>query len=114
MGKYDSVKGVTFRLRPAMDGVVLRSRYNLKICGVRTLKTTDEGRSDPSSKERVLTISLLAATPSGIAIDVDVRRPEGESVVNRVIFVTLCLVVFGTCFSGDGIDDAIDKRRVPG
>ena len=97
-----------------MNSIVFRGRHDFEIFGVSTLQTTDEGGPDLTGKERVFAVSLLPATPTRIANDVDVWRPESEAVVNRMVFVSYRTVVFGSRFGGDRIPNTSNKRCIPG
>ena len=42
---------------------------------LRTLQSTHHGESHPCGQIRVFTVSLLSASPSRVAEDIDIRRP---------------------------------------
>ncbi len=70
--------------------------------------------AEVGGEEGIFAVGLLAAAPARIAEDVDVRRPDGETVVDGVNVVADGLVVFGAGFGGDDGGDLVDERRVPG
>ena len=64
-------------------------------------------------RKRIFAVGFLAAAPAGIAKDVDVRRPEGESVKDAVVAFALGLVVFGTGLGGDDVAHGVDDGGIP-
>ena len=96
MRRNDGVECMAIGLWSAMDSEVLRSRHNFEISRIRALQATDEGGPNLSGEEGIFSVGLLTAAPSRITNDVDVRGPEREAIVDRVIVFTLSLVVFGS------------------
>src|SRR5216683_8167091 len=78
-----------------MNCEVFRRRDCPKVFGVCPLYASDELSRESAGKVRILSQSLLAASPSGIAEDVDVWGPECQSIVAAGVSFPLCLVV--TC-----------------
>ena len=76
---YGHVGGVARRLGAAVHGVVFGRRDDAVISGVFTLHPGDEGHAHAPGEERVFAVGLLAAAPTRIAKDVDVRSPEVEA-----------------------------------
>ena len=97
-----------------MDGVVLGRGDDAEIAGIVALHATDEGDGHAAGEEGVFSVGFLTAAPAGIAKDVDIRRPEGESEELFMLVVTNCLVVFCTGFGGDGLAHSVDELRIPG
>jgi hypothetical protein len=81
---------------------------------VVALESGDEGYAKTSGEERIFAIGFLAASPSGIAENIDVGRPESETVVAAEIVVGNGVVIFGAYFGGDDIGDRVDEVGVPG
>src|SRR5205823_1167432 len=71
-----NVGEMTRGFRPAVNGEMLRRRDNSKIVGIVSLHSGNERHRQPPAQERIFSIRLLSAAPSGIAEDVDVGRPE--------------------------------------
>src|SRR5579863_8186649 len=101
-------------LGTAVDRVMLGRGDRTKVFRVVTLNAFDKGGAEPTSQERIFPVGFLAASPARIAKDVDVGRPDGESVVAIVIIVGDGVVVFGARFSRDDFADGVEKGRVPG
>ena len=79
------------------------------------LQTTHEGRSQLAGEIGVLAPCLLATTPTRIAENVDIGRPEGKPLVDQSVALPAeCLVILGTALVGDGGGDALDERGIPG
>ena len=77
----DGVEGVARGLGPRVHGEMLHGRDRLQVFRVIALHPTDELHGEPAGEERVLPVCLLAAAPARIAEQIDVRRPEGESLI---------------------------------
>src|SRR5215469_17213580 len=75
-----NIEAVAQGFGPAVDGVVLAGGDSFGMLGIGTLYTRDECVAHSGGEEWVLAVGLLAAAPARIAEDVDVRRPEGQSV----------------------------------
>jgi hypothetical protein len=78
-----------------VHGEVLACGYGAQVVGIVALYAVDEGNSQSGGQERVFAVGFLAAAPAGIAKDVDVGRPEGESIEDSVVALALRLVVLG-------------------
>ena len=85
-----------------------------EIVRIVSLHAGDEGDGHAAGEEGIFAVGLLAASPAGIAKDVDVGRPEGESEELLVLVVAHGFVVFGARFGGDGLAHGVDHLRVPG
>ncbi len=96
------VEGVPLRLGAAVDGEVLGGGDHLEVARVVALQALHERDAHARGKEGVLAVGLLAATPSRVAEDVDVRRPEREALVAPPLPARRELVVLGPSFVGDG------------
>ncbi len=108
------VEAVAQLLRTAMHGEVLAGGDGAQVFEVVALDAGDKGNAQSAGEERVLAVGLLASAPAGIAEDVDVGRPEGQSIKDAVVAFTLGLVIFGPRLRGDDIAHAVDDRGVPG
>ena len=76
------------------------------------LQPGDKGFSETGSQIRVFSVGLMAAAPPGVAENINVRGPHGQTVIN--IPVALCRkgIVFCSCFGGNGICDLFQKLIV--
>ncbi len=101
-------------LGAGVHGEVLGRRDDAEVVGVGALHAGDEGDGHAAGEERVFAVGLLAAAPTGIAKDVDVRRPEGEAEELLVLVVADGFVVFGAGLGGDDLGFMMNERCVPG
>ena len=97
-----------------MHGKVLAGGHRAQVAEILALHSGDKGDAQPCGEERVLAVCLLAATPAGIAEDVDVGRPESQAVKDAVIPFPLGLVVLGAGFGGNHVPHGADHDRIPG
>src|SRR6185503_3230746 len=107
-----SVKAMALRLRPRMDSVVLRSCYHFQILRIVTLQSFNECHTESTCQIRVFAISLLSSSPARVTKNIDVWRPERETVKTVVVTASLSLVVLGPSFVRDHIGDAIHELRI--
>jgi len=107
------VKMVPLRLRAAMHRIVLGRRRDLQVCGITSLEPFHHGHANPAGQEWVFSIGLLSTSPAGIAEDVDVRRPEGESLVDTPIALADGLVMLGSRLGGGHLGHLLDEWYVP-
>ena len=76
------VEAVARLLRPAMHGKVLGAGQQLHVFAVRrALQSAHYGQSHACVHVRVFAVSLLSASPARVAEDIDVGRPERQSLV---------------------------------
>ena len=71
---------MALRFRPGVNGVVLRSRDDFQILRIVTLQSFDECDTEPAGEVRIFAVGFLSASPARVAKDIDVWRPEGETV----------------------------------
>jgi hypothetical protein len=110
---HHCIELVPRRLRPAMHGEVFHRCDGLEILRVIALKTVNELHRQCSGEKRILSVSLLPPSPSRIAEQVDVGRPEGEALVAAVAVVADVLVVLGARFVGDHRRREKHQRIIP-
>lgn len=89
-----------------------RRRWSCCIRTGRPLKTVDHGLAEHRREVRVLAVGLLAAAPARVAEDVDVRRPERQSLIAEMVSVAHD-VVFRAGLVAHCVEDVVDERRVP-
>ncbi len=85
------------RFRTAVDSIMFCTSMELVIILVIALKAIDTGFAHYRCKVRVLSVSLLAAAPSWITENVDIRCPEGKTIVLLVFASADCVIVLGSC-----------------
>ena len=78
-----------------------------------SLQTVHNGQAHALSQVRVFAVGLLTASPTGVAEDVDVRRPERQTLVALHVTRLLCLLVFGAGFVADGREHLVKQFVVP-
>ncbi len=108
------IEAVAQLLGAAVHREVLTGGDGAQMLEVVALHSADEGDAEAAGEERVFAVGFLAAAPARIAEDVDVGRPEGESIEDAVIAFALGLVVFGAGFRGNDVAHAADHSRIPG
>ena len=97
----------------AVNGVMFGSGNRFEVTRVVALKAGDESDAKTGGEERIFAVGFLAASPTRIAEDVDVGRPEGETVVASGTVVEDGVVVFAAGFGGDDVSDAVEEVDVP-
>ncbi|KAF5035068.1 hypothetical protein DSECCO2_589490 [anaerobic digester metagenome] len=94
---HNCIKAMPERLRSTVGGKVLDAGGGLEN-GTTTLQSLDEGHCQALGQIRVLTESFLPASPAGVAKDVDIRRPDGKSLVDVTVAFGFVQVVFCPLF----------------
>ena len=79
------IETVTHRFRTAVDSIMLGTSMGLVVLLVITLHALYILDTEDGHQIRVLSVGLLAAAPAGIAEDVDVRAPEGQLGIARIV-----------------------------
>src|SRR6185436_7828792 len=87
------VETVTLRFRTTMHCVMFRRGYYFEVARVITLQSAYELNAKSCGEIRIFAVGFLAASPTWIAKDVDVRTPESQSLVTAVLVVTQKLVM---------------------
>ena len=95
-----------------MHGEVLRSRVDLAILRIVALQPLDECDAHARGEPRILAVGLLAASPARIAEDVDVRRPERESLVAPAQPASRELVMLGARLVADRGRDLVQQVAI--
>jgi hypothetical protein len=101
-------------LGSAVHGEVLGRRHHFQIARVVALQPFYEGDAHLRCKVRVLAVGLLSAAPARIAKDVDVRRPERQSLVATMLPVPERLVMLRARLVTDDGADLVHQRHVEG
>ena len=92
---------VAVGLGAAVHGEVLRGRDHLQVAGVVSLQALHELDAHARGEVRILAVGFLAAPPSRVAEDVDVRRPEGQALIAAALAPADELVVLGARLVAD-------------
>src|SRR5512136_2086549 len=105
----DGVEGVTLFFRTGVDRIMLGASRHFKIPGMVPLEAFDKLCGHFASKEWVLAPGFLSAPPARVAENVDIRRPEGQSLeLIGAAVTTQGFVVFGAALVTDGGGDLVD------
>src|SRR5688572_24994956 len=108
------VKTMAVGLRTRMNRVVLGSGNDFQILRIVTLQSVDECHTETAGEVRIFSVSLLATSPAWIAKDIDVWRPERQTVKPIVVTTSLCFVILGAPLVRDHRGDAIHQWRIKG
>ena len=100
--------------RAGMDGKMLGTGMQLVIffIAVEALQALYYVYSHNTCQIWVFSISFNSSSPSGIAIDVNGRRPHGQSLITFVASFRGWFCVFGTCFVGYGDKNMLQCIRI--
>src|SRR5947207_3498769 len=106
------IEPVPLGLGAGVYGVVFGRRHDFQILGIVALQSLDEFDSEPAREVRIFAVGFLAAAPARVAKDIDVWRPEGETIKAAPIPVPLRLVILRARLFRDDSRDAVDQSRV--
>ena len=108
-----SVEVMALRLGAAVHGIVFGGGDGLEILGVDRPGAPLRTHAEAAGEEGIFAVGFLAASPARIAKDIDVGRPEGESLVEAVIACARWLVDLGAGFGGDDVCPRDGGDRCP-
>src|ERR1039457_2073135 len=74
------IEGVAQRLAARVHGEMLAGGDGAQVIQIAPLHSANECNAKAAGEERIFAVGFLAATPAGIAKDVDVWRPEGQAI----------------------------------
>ena len=77
------------------------------------MEAADHGKAHLGSEVGVFAIGFLAASPTGITEDVDVGRPEGETLVALDVARAFRLLGFHAGLVADGGEHLMEQGVVP-
>src|SRR6185503_3603880 len=75
-----NVEPVPQRFRPAVHRVMLARGHRAKMLEIVALYSSDESNTHAAGQEWIFSVGLLSPSPARITEDVDVWRPEGQSI----------------------------------
>ena len=84
------------------------------VARIVALHSGDKGHAHARGQERVFAVGLLAASPAGIAEDIEIGRPEIEALEDFAGAVFHVLRVLDAAFGADGHGHLMNGRRVEG
>ena len=82
---YPGIKLVTDGFRTAVYCKMLRTCRRLQMLRILSLKTSDISTSEFTGQIRILSVCLMTSAPSRIAEDIDIRSPEGQSLIDSMV-----------------------------
>src|ERR1700722_1686571 len=106
------VDGVPRRLWPTVHSEMLRSRNHAIVFRIVSLQTGDKRHAHASGEKRILAVCFLTAPPARIAKDIDIRRPEIETLHDVACASAHGLIMFRSGFGADHDCHVMNKRRV--
>ena len=119
-GQLLNVEGVAVPFWTAVYGEVLGTGQKLFVFVLTSfsgqtlsLQAVDYSQSHAFCQIGVFAVGLLSASPARITEDVDVRRPERQTLIALDSTVLLGFLVFGTCLVADCRENLIDQLVVP-
>ena len=118
------VEGVAVPFRSAMHGKVLRTsqqflvfrrsqQTGLAVVVRLSLQSVDDGQSHPLRQVRVFAVGLLSASPAGVTVNVDVRRPERQTLIAFNFTLLLGLLGLSACLVADSGKYTVHQFVIP-
>src|SRR5579863_5005070 len=89
------------------------SGYHSIIFRVIPLHSGDEGDAHAGGEEGIFAVGFLAASPAGVAEDVDVGSPEIEADAGETAMADVFMML-GAGFGADDDGHVVNERRVEG
>ena len=83
-----------------MDGEVLAAGGGFQVPAV-ALQALDEADAQTAGQIGILAVGFMAAAPAGIAENVDIRAPDGQSLIDIPVLMGALAVVLGPGLVGD-------------
>src|SRR5215471_15403215 len=110
--RYWHIHAMTGRLWAAMHGKMFGCRDHAVIIRIITLESAHKGDAHLAGQKWIFAISFLAATPAGIAKDIDIRRPEVQTLHNVAMSGPYRLIMLGAGLSADHYRHVVNKRSI--
>src|SRR5579863_1811910 len=106
------VRSMACRLRPTVHCKMFRRRNDTIVFWIVALHARNKCDSHSPREERIFAISFLSAPPARITEDVDVRRPEVETLENIAMPCTYGLDVLDSSFGPDGNCHPVNRIQI--
>src|SRR6266576_6494716 len=104
---------MTSRFRSTVYGEMLRCGQRCKILRVSTLQSRNKCNAHLRRQKRVFAVRFLAPPPTGIAKNVDIRRPDGEAMKPTAAPLRAqFLVIFRAKLRGDDSSLGVKQFRI--
>ena len=92
---YDCIERMSIRLGAAVDGIMFRCGDDLKIFWIISLQPFHKRNTHSRRQVRIFAVRFLAASPAGVAEDVDVWTPKCQPFIDISFsfpqkFIVLC------------------------
>src|ERR1041385_289444 len=113
--RNDGIEGVAIFFGTGMNSIMFSAGCRFEIFGMIALQAFDKLGCHFAGKEWILTPGFLSAPPAWVAENVDIRRPERQSL--ELVSATIAaqgFVVFGTGLVPNGSSDPVYQVLVPG
>src|SRR5690349_18271888 len=95
------------RLGTGVDGEMFDGGNGFRMRGIRPLQALDERGRKRAGEIRILAVCFLPSPPARIAKDIDIGRPDGQSLISAMVFVDADGVVFGARLGGNNVTDLL-------
>jgi len=106
------IREVPGRLRPTVDGEMLRRGNGKVVLRVISLQPGHEGHRQPAAQVGIFAVGLLPPPPARVAEDVDVGRPEIQAFENVGMTIRLGLDVLDPAFDANDIRHIVNGCRI--
>src|SRR6185437_16908747 len=110
------VKTMAIRLRTAVNRVMFRASHREHVVRIISLNALDEFDANFTREKWIFAVGLLAPPPARIPEDVDVGRPESQTIPPLGIAIMLVHVIieFRTPLNADDRSLLMKQARIPG
>ena len=95
-------------------GEMLGAGGGLQGIGIVALHTLNKADAEAARQERILAVSFVATAPAGIAEDVDVGGPDGQTLENVAVAVGAAHIVLAASLNADSVADLLHHVLVKG
>ena len=110
------IKGMPQCLRSGVNREMLgagrRPQVSAVVASIPALNSLDEPDAEPGCQERILAVGLMSSAPSGIAENIHIGRPEGQSLVDVPVIVCRLRIVFRASLPRDAGADFLHQILV--
>ena len=104
---------MTLILRTAVDCKMLQACVEFIVIRLRTLKSVHHGTAHDSGQIWIFSICLLAASPSRVSEYIDIRCPDGQTVVSCYSVTGTGDVILDALLCGSHVEHFLEKGIVP-
>jgi hypothetical protein len=109
-----SIEGVAIGLRAAVHRKMLGGGHQFEVPRVIALQAAHEHSAQFTGQKRILAVGLLTAPPARIAKKIDIRRPEGQALIDLAFPLAQKVVMLGARLIANRLRDAMVMADIPG